>query len=45
MERNSKKPYLTPEVEVTVFASEDIIVTSVVKDNDTEDIWGEGGWL
>ena len=47
MEILVKKPYITPELELTLFATEDVITTSNPTDNDVNDNWGtgEGGWM
>ena len=47
MENSMKKPYITPELELTLFTSEDVITTSNPTDNDVGDNWGtnEGGWM
>ena len=47
MEILVKKPYITPELELTLFATEDVITTSNPTDNDVGDNWGtnEGGWM
>ncbi len=42
MELKDKKEYLTPELDVYFFKSDDIIVTSG-GDNEAEDGW-ENGW-
>ena len=48
MDKTLKKPYITPELELTLFTVEDIITTSSnPTDNDVGDNWGtgEGGWM
>lgn len=44
MQTNAKDLYLKPELTIHELPADDIIITSNVGDNETDDNWGDG-WL